>query len=91
MGDRGGKAETAWWFPERTGTTSRALAHYSDQEISPRTGMGGLLAGGTGTSPPPPPAYGKWSLCLVSGSGLLFCQDPGFPAPARSFPFDSKQ
>lgn len=53
-----------------------------------RGGGGGVLAGGTGTSPPSPPAHGKWSLCSVSGSGLLSCQDPGFPAPARSFPLD---
>lgn len=93
MGPGVGQAEIAWWFPERTGTPSRvtlALACYRDQEISSRMGGGRVLAGRTGTSQPTPlpSAHGKWSLCLVSGSGLLSCQDPGFPAAARSFPFD---
>lgn len=73
----------------QAGLQLSTLARYSNQEISLRMEGGAVrLAGGTGTSPPPPPAHSKWSLYLVSGSGLLFCQDPGFPAPARSFPFD---
>lgn len=54
-------------------------------------GWGGTLYWQEGQGLPRPPlasAHGKWSLCLVSGSGLLFCKNPGFPAPARSFPFD---
>lgn len=58
------------------------------QEISLRMGMGGNYWQNTGISLPLPQANAKWSLCSVSGCGLLSCQDPGFPAPARSFPSD---
>lgn len=67
-----------------------ALARFSHQEISPGWGGGRCWQEGQGLPQPLPWALGKWSLCSVSGSGLLSCQDPGFPALARSFPFDSK-
>lgn len=62
-----------------------ALAGHRNQEIGCR-GWGGGAGRRDRDSPRPPPAHGKWSLCLVSGSGLLSCQDPGFPALSQKLP-----
>lgn len=92
MGGGGRKAETAWGFPERTGTPAVLLQlwHTTATRKPARGRGGGGLAGGTGTSPPPPPPVVNGH-CVWLPAWTPLRPGPWFSCSSQNFPLDSKQ